>query len=643
MDAVRDLLLQDSTRAILIVSLLKATLILTIAQLLVSAFPRMSASMRHFVLTAALSAFLIIPALSLAGPKLAVPLPLPAETAASVASPTPAAAAAATASAEEAAAKTAPSPVGKSMALSAMQILLAAWAIVSLVLLGRLARSAARVRGIVRDATEPSPRVLALFEELHWRLGLEDEIRILQSDRVAVPMAWGVRRGTLLLPAAADEWTDEDLRATLIHELGHLQRYDYLSLTLLNLVSALLWFHPQVWSARSRALAEGERACDDLVVRAGERASGYASHLLQVARLMPRRDPLMALLAMSRPSQLEGRMYALLSPTINRKGIGRKSLMSAMALFLAVLVPLSMMQFTLVAAVDASPEIALLGAAAPAASFGGSHGTWTSDSGSTGTCADYSMSFGGRELARAEQRIDVAGNRLSVDAARNGGIRLMRSTTGGFHVLLCKAAAGDDAMSASQALSRITLQERGGEVTVTGPDDGQWVAHLIVGVPDGSTVGARAHNGPLTIGGVDASVTAAVQNGPLTLANSRGSFNVRSVNGPLSLEEMSGDIDAAVQNGPLTVELADAWTGGELRVSVQNGPLTVNLPRNYATGVLVNTTGHGPFACSLPECAGLETPRDHRGPWRPREVRLGSGPTNVFIEAGNGPVAISER
>lgn len=639
MNLLQDLLVGESTSAVLFLSLIKATLVLTITQLLVSAMPRLSASMRHLLLIAALSTFVIVPIVALVGPKLAVDLPRVSPVAAqpdaafeSEASPQ--------APAEDSSVSEVVPAGGPASQLSVAQILLATWALVALVLLSRLLRSASRVRGIVRNATAPSSRVMELFEEVRWRLGIDTRVRVLQSERVPVPMAWGVFRGTLLLPSACESWSDEDLRTTLIHELGHLQRFDYLSLTLINLISSLLWFHPQVWTARGRALAEGERACDDLVVRAGERASGYASHLLQVARLMPRRDPLMALLAMSRPSQLEGRMYALLSPTINRTGIGRKLLMSALTLFFAAVVPLSMMQFTLEAAVDTSPETLTLLAPEGPGDFGGTS-TWTS--GSTGTCADYNMSFGGRDFVRSEELIETGGNRLSVTAARNGGIRMRRSTTGAFTVLACKAAASTRTSTASQALAGINVQERGGEVTVTGPDEGDWVVHLIVGVPDGASIAARAQNGPLSIAGVDATVRAEVTNGPLSLEDSRGTFEVRSVNGPLAINEMSGDIDAAVQNGPLTVNLTDgSWTGGELRVSVQNGPLTVNLPEGYATGVQVNTSGHGPFSCSLPECASIEAPFDHRGPWRPREIQLGSGPTNVFIQAGNGPITISE-
>ena len=210
------------------------------------------------------------------------------------------------------------------------------WLLGIALVFARLLRSRLRLRSILRGAAVPSERIQRLLPN--------DRVRLLRSPRVHVPMVWGVRKGTLLLPEAAETWSDDELRATFIHELGHLQRLDYLTLRLMNVVSALLWFHPQVWLARRSALAEGERACDDLVLRAGSRPTEYATHLLNVARCAPRREPLAALLAMSRPTEIEGRMLAILSPSTNRQSIGGTRLMFTIAAFLVLVTPLSAVQ-----------------------------------------------------------------------------------------------------------------------------------------------------------------------------------------------------------------------------------------------------------------------------------------------------------
>ncbi|MDQ3283985.1 MAG: M56 family metallopeptidase [Acidobacteriota bacterium] len=321
MELVRELLLDSTPQVILIVALCKASLVLAIAQLLVKAMPWLSAATKHLMLTFALAAFVAIPALALFGPDWRVRVTTP---------PVVVQQSSGVAQSFE------PIAVEQENDWDAANALLFLWAAGALVIFARLGRSAMRLRRIVNEADEVSPRLVALLDSTR--------VRLLRSNDVAVPMVWGVRRGTLLLPSAAEQWTDEELRVTFLHELAHLQRLDYVSLYVMNVVTALAWFQPQVWFARRAALMEGERACDDVVLRAGARASEYASHLLEVARATPHREPLAAFLAMSRRSQLEGRMLAILSPSTNRRAAGVKALLGMLALFAVLSVPFATLQ-----------------------------------------------------------------------------------------------------------------------------------------------------------------------------------------------------------------------------------------------------------------------------------------------------------
>ena len=92
---------------------------------------------------------------------------------------------------------------------------------------------------------------------------------------------------------------------------------------------------------RSLALrVERERACDDLVLRAGANGPDYADHLLQLARGARAGSGPAWALAMARPSQLEGRLLAILDPTLDRRGPTRAVAalaMGAAALMVVVL------------------------------------------------------------------------------------------------------------------------------------------------------------------------------------------------------------------------------------------------------------------------------------------------------------------
>ena len=103
---------------------------------------------------------------------------------------------------------------------------------------------------------------------------------------------------------------------------------------------------------------ERERACDDVVLLAGERASEYAGHLLEVARgLRAPRAAALAVLAMARPSQLEGRLLAILDPDRHRRGPGRGMALIALITATLMLLPLATLHLGARASATAVPAL----------------------------------------------------------------------------------------------------------------------------------------------------------------------------------------------------------------------------------------------------------------------------------------------
>jgi hypothetical protein len=81
------------------------------------------------------------------------------------------------------------------------------------------------------------------------------------------------------------EYTDDRLRAVLLHELSHVRRKDVLVKWLSVLACAVHWFNPIVWRTRREIDRACELACDEAVVR-GLDADGrqsYGDTLLYVA------------------------------------------------------------------------------------------------------------------------------------------------------------------------------------------------------------------------------------------------------------------------------------------------------------------------------------------------------------------------
>ena len=155
-------------------------------------------------------------------------------------------------------------------------------------------------------------------------LDVRRRVRFLELDGPVMPMTWGVFRPVVLLPADDFDSTIEQRLDVLRHELAHVRRYDCLTQLVGQLACALHWFNPFAWLAARELRVERERACDDEVLGAGAKASDYADYLLRVAR-SARIVGAAALggLAMARPSQMAGRLLAVLD---DRRRRGRVSL-----------------------------------------------------------------------------------------------------------------------------------------------------------------------------------------------------------------------------------------------------------------------------------------------------------------------------
>ena len=178
-------------------------------------------------------------------------------------------------------------------------------------------------------------------------LGLRRPVLLLRSRGPVMPATWGLLWPSVVVPSVADEWPEERRHAVLAHELAHVKRFDCLTQAMAQVACVLFWWHPAVWYAARRLRVERERACDDLVLRAGTLPSEYAAHLLEIARShRALRVAAPAMVSMARPSHLESRLLWVLDAARARgvPSAGASALTVLLALLLVV--PLAAMQPT---------------------------------------------------------------------------------------------------------------------------------------------------------------------------------------------------------------------------------------------------------------------------------------------------------
>jgi hypothetical protein len=184
---------------------------------------------------------------------------------------------------------------------------------------GRWARSSAWLAWPIAD-----PSWARLVDESRAALGVTSPVRLLESDRVAVPVVYGLWRPMILVPAGTESWPAARRQAFLLHEMAHVHRRDCLVQTIASVARALYWPHPLAWWAQRRLRAEAERASDDRVVTAGMAGADYAHLLLEAARALGRAPQPVAVVAVVERSSLEDRLVALLDPAVPRGVLGSR-------------------------------------------------------------------------------------------------------------------------------------------------------------------------------------------------------------------------------------------------------------------------------------------------------------------------------
>jgi len=331
---------------------IKGTLVLALGFAAALCLRRAPAAARHLAWCATFAGLLLLPALAFWAPPVALPL-LPPDGAgvtdteiALGAVPNRARASAIDPAAQARPVRTpgraertpAAAPVPRWSALLPAAYLAGVGALLAYLAAGGLQAHRLR-RGARKLDAEPGWR--SLLASLRAALGIGRHLSVEASDRVAVPLAWGLRRPTVLLPAAAEGWDDSQRRDVLVHELAHVARHDWISQLGARVACALYWFHPLAWIAARRLVLEAERACDDRVLAAGADSCDYAERLLKVAgAARMARDPSYAAVAMARRSDLATRIQAILDARVRRGALRRAP---AATLALALLLPVALL------------------------------------------------------------------------------------------------------------------------------------------------------------------------------------------------------------------------------------------------------------------------------------------------------------
>jgi len=567
------------------------------------------------------------------------------------------------------------------------------WGLGFLAVLGWLATGRIRLRRIAAESWPLNGSDWSgILEEERRYAGVTKPVLLFSSSVVSTPLTWGSRAPIVLLPEDAIDWPEPHRRVVLRHELAHISRGDSLTQLVAGLACALYWFHPLVWITERRLRAECERACDDSVVSLGTPAAEYAAHLLEVARSARAFGaPGFLSVAMARPSQLEGRLLAVLNESRRRVSVSRGARPAAALLSVLILIPL--------AAFRAVPQLQEPKDAVASPALSASPKALSPSSSSMAPPPTPILSVEATPTPTVRVDVNTAAspsdgaesalNRRSADStfqlsvpARSGGTLTLDLKSGGKVII-----TGSDK---SEVFVRVSLggrdwrdtkvslepSETGArlESDFTTPRSSRSTSHTFeISVPRRYDVRISSSGGSIAITGLDGEFTGHTGGGEIDIKRSSGEVDlrtgggkihvsdsrlngsVRTGGGTVTIERVTGDLDGSTGGGSVrnsssgaslgtTDGATVAGPGSGYAYSTGSGGIGTTTTTTYTnsrgakaatvggSGIRMSTGGGPIILPSAPDGAHVTT-----GGGR---IQIGPSGGRVYAQTGGGPIEI---
>jgi len=119
------------------------------------------------------------------------------------------------------------------------------------------------------------------LNELAQKLGLTQQVKVMQSGIARVPMVVGHFKPLILIPLGLlNGLSNAEVEAILSHELAHIKRKDYLVNLLQSFIEIVFFFNPAVLWVSQLIKTEREHCCDDLAIACVNDRKNYVQALI---------------------------------------------------------------------------------------------------------------------------------------------------------------------------------------------------------------------------------------------------------------------------------------------------------------------------------------------------------------------------
>ncbi len=137
----------------------------------------------------------------------------------------------------------------------------------------------------VKKSIEIPENVSRILKECQKELNIEKDIQIVIQDKIQMPSLYGIFNTKILLTEEILNFSDNELKCIIIHELNHYKMNHHLLYIIFNVLERIHWFNPVIKLAFNTIKQDLEIITDNLVLKTNITVKEYCMAILKIAEL----------------------------------------------------------------------------------------------------------------------------------------------------------------------------------------------------------------------------------------------------------------------------------------------------------------------------------------------------------------------
>lgn len=130
-----------------------------------------------------------------------------------------------------------------------------------------------------------SENILKILNDCKKDLNIKKKIQIVVQDKVNTPSLYGIFNTKILLTKDILNFSENELKCIITHELNHYKRKHHILYIIFNLVERIHWFNPIVKTAFKIIKQDMEIITDNTVLKANVTVKEYCKTIIKITEL----------------------------------------------------------------------------------------------------------------------------------------------------------------------------------------------------------------------------------------------------------------------------------------------------------------------------------------------------------------------